>query len=69
MLNSSLKSRFMQEFLAGLVEFKILAPYKINNMPKIKNVKNAFFYKILKIVKNGFCIRIVARGCITPRFQ
>jgi len=53
MLNSSLKSRLMQEFsrfsriLAGLLGYKI-RHYKIKNVTKIKNVKNAFFRKIIK---------------------
>ena len=63
MLNPSLKSRFMEEFnrfsriLASLVGYKIY-PLENKNVPKIKNVKNAFFIKIIKNVKNVFYIYV-----------
>src|SRR6218665_1535274 len=61
MLNPSLKSRYMEEFsrvskiLASVVGYKIY-PLENKNVPKIKNVKNAFFIKIINNVKNIFYI-------------
>src|SRR6218665_965750 len=69
MLNPSLKSRFMEEFnrfsriLASLVGYKIY-PLENKNVPKIKNVKNAFFIKIINNVKTFFTSMVSLSHCL-----
>src|SRR6218665_3675412 len=60
MLNPSLKSRFMEKFsrfsriLAGLVGYKNSPLENKKRSKNKKTLKNAFFIKIIKNVKNVF---------------
>src|SRR6218665_1008305 len=64
MLNPSLKSRLMEKFnrfsriLAGLIGYKISPLENKKRSNNKKTLKNAFFIKVIKNVKNVFYIYV-----------